>query len=68
MPKDTIVGHYIQFFSDTLAIMDPFPDMKGFYIVMDNAPMHSRPSVDQVVIEVGYIYIHIYVLPPTLFP
>lgn len=64
MPKDTTVGHYIQLFSDTLTIMNLFPDMKGFYIVMDNAPMHSRPSVDPVVIEGGYIY----VLPSILFP
>lgn len=64
MPKDTTVGHYIQPFSDTLAIMNPFPDMKSFYIVIDNAPIHSRPSVDPVVIEGGYIF----VLSSILFP
>lgn len=42
IPKGTTTGHYIQFISDTLDIMDEFPNMKGFHIVMDNSPIHAR--------------------------
>ncbi|KAG2192806.1 hypothetical protein INT47_005353 [Mucor saturninus] len=46
IPKVTTAGHYLQFISDTLDIMDEFPNMKGFHIVMDNAPIHSHSLVD----------------------
>jgi hypothetical protein len=39
IPKGTTAGHYVQFISDTLDIMEEFPNMKGFHIVMDNAPI-----------------------------
>ncbi|EIE78639.1 hypothetical protein RO3G_03343 [Rhizopus delemar RA 99-880] len=38
----TTAGHYVKSISDTLDIMDEFPNMKGFHIVMDNAPIHSN--------------------------
>lgn len=31
-------GHYVQFISDRLDIMDKFPNMKGFHIVMGQCP------------------------------
>lgn len=33
IPKGTTAGHYLQFISDTLDIIDEFPNMKGFHIV-----------------------------------
>lgn len=38
--------------------MDEFPNMKGFHIVMDNAPIHSHDLVDPVIIERCYIPIY----------
>lgn len=31
VPKGTTAGHFVQFISDTLDIMDEFPNMKGFH-------------------------------------
>ena len=38
LSKGTVTGHYILFLQDTMNFMDQYPDIKGFYIVMDNAP------------------------------
>jgi hypothetical protein len=57
IPKD----HYIQFISDTLDIMNVFPNMKGFHIVMGNAPIHSPDATDPIIKERGYIPVY---LPP----
>lgn len=51
--KGTTVGHYLQFISDTLDIMDELPNMKEFHIVMDNAVIHSH--MDPLIIERSYV-------------
>jgi hypothetical protein len=38
-------GHYLRFISNTLDIMDVFPSMKGFHIVIDNAPINSSDAL-----------------------
>lgn len=48
IPKGTTSGHYIQFISDTMDIMDEFPNLKGAHIVMDNAPI---PIVRSLLIQ-----------------
>ncbi|CAO3665567.1 unnamed protein product [Rhizopus stolonifer] len=40
VPKSTTGGHYFHFLNDTMDIMDEFPEMRGYFIVMDNAPIH----------------------------
>ncbi|KAG2209381.1 hypothetical protein INT45_010803, partial [Circinella minor] len=40
VPKGTTGEHYLQFISDTMDIMDEFSGMKGYFIIMDNAPIH----------------------------
>lgn len=40
--KGATVGHYLQFISDTLDIMDELPNTKGFHIAIDNAVIHSH--------------------------
>ncbi|KAG1152798.1 hypothetical protein G6F37_000839 [Rhizopus arrhizus] len=54
IPKGTTAGHFVQFISDTLDMMDEFPNMKGFYVVMDNAPIHSRDVVDPYHFRKGF--------------
>lgn len=68
IPKGTTAGHFVQFISDTLDIMDEFPNMKGFHIVMDNAPIHSRDVVDPIVLERGYIPVYLPPYSPELNP
>lgn len=68
IPKGTTAGHYVQFASDTLDIMDEFPNMKGFHIVMDNAPIHSPEAVDPIILGRGYIPVYFPPYSPELNP
>lgn len=61
IPEGTTVGHYVQFISGTLDILDAFPNMKGFHIVMNNAPIHVPGVIDPIIKERGYIPVY---LPP----
>ncbi|GAA5811561.1 hypothetical protein MFLAVUS_004999 [Mucor flavus] len=40
-PKGTTTGHYLKFINDTLDIMDKYENLRGFYFIMDNAPIHT---------------------------
>lgn len=43
--------------------MDRYPEMKGFYLIMDNAPIHSSYEVNQMVENRKKNYKCVY-LPP----
>ncbi|KAG1568890.1 hypothetical protein G6F50_006877 [Rhizopus delemar] len=68
IPKGTTAGHFVQFISDTLDIMDAFPNMKVFHIVMDNAPIHPRDVVDPIASQRGYIPVYLPPYSPELNP
>jgi hypothetical protein len=34
--------------------MDQCPEMKGFYIVMGNAPIHTNDDIDEMISKRGY--------------
>ncbi|CEP16685.1 hypothetical protein [Parasitella parasitica] len=36
--KGTITGHHMFFLQNSMNFMDQFPEIKGFYIVMDQCP------------------------------
>jgi hypothetical protein len=55
IPKGTTSGHYIQFINDTMDIIGEFPEMRGFHIIMGNAPIHVPSIIDPVIIRRGYI-------------
>ncbi|KAG1167496.1 hypothetical protein G6F36_012526 [Rhizopus arrhizus] len=61
VPKGTIGEHYLQFISDTMDIMDGFSEMKDYFIIMDNAPIHVPEIIDPIIIQRGYIPVY---LPP----
>ncbi|KAI8884478.1 hypothetical protein K501DRAFT_161332, partial [Backusella circina FSU 941] len=61
VPNGTTGDHYLQFFNDTMDIMDEFPEIKDYFIVMDNAPIHVPQIVDPVIISRGYTPVY---LPP----
>ncbi|KAG1441154.1 hypothetical protein G6F56_011611 [Rhizopus delemar] len=63
VPKGTTGGHYLQFLNDTMDIMDDFPEMKGYCIIKDNAPIHAPKLIDPVITKRGYTPIY---LPPYL--
>lgn len=68
IPKGTTTGHFMQFISDTLDIMDEFPNMKGSHIVMDNAPIHPRDVIDPLITQRGYIPVYLPPYSPELNP
>ena len=39
--KGTTTGHYLNFLRGTLDQLDKHPELNGFYLVMDNAPIHT---------------------------
>ncbi|KAG0786120.1 hypothetical protein G6F22_007727 [Rhizopus arrhizus] len=66
IPKRTTSGHYVQFINDTIDIMDEFPEMRGFNIIMNNAPIHVPWIIDPVIIRRGYIPIYLPLYSPEL--
>ena len=68
IPTGTTGGHFVQFISDTLDIMDQFPHMKGFHIVMDNAAIHIPKIIDPVILQRGYIPVYLPPYSPVLNP
>ncbi|KAG1470009.1 hypothetical protein G6F56_002928 [Rhizopus delemar] len=56
--KDTTTGHYLNFIRKALDEMDKTPFMSGFYIVMDNAPIHTSKDVNHLIISRGYRSLH----------
>jgi transposase len=45
----TVTGHYISFLKTTLDEMDKHLHMKGHYIVMDNAPIHTHENIKKYI-------------------
>lgn len=56
----------VQFISDALDTTDEFPGMKGFNIVMDNAPIHSHDIIDPITIKRGYTPVYLPIRLPEL--
>lgn len=60
----TVTGHYFNFVSSILDVMDKHEEFKGNYLVMDNAPIHTHNDIRRL-IESPWLWMH---LPSTLFP
>jgi hypothetical protein len=61
VPKGTTSGHYLNFINDTMDIMDEFPEMKGVFIVMNNAPVYVPEIIDLKIKKRGNTPVY---LPP----
>ncbi|KAI8886883.1 hypothetical protein K501DRAFT_269461 [Backusella circina FSU 941] len=68
VPSDTTGEHYFQFLNDTMDVMDEFPEMKGYYIIMDNAPIYVPSIIDPVVLNWGYVPVYLPPYSPELNP
>ncbi|KAG0738395.1 hypothetical protein G6F57_010293 [Rhizopus arrhizus] len=55
----TVTGHYLSFLKATLDEMDKYPEMKGHYLVMDNAPIHSSTDIGKHIKSRGYRYVYL---------
>ncbi|KAG1372799.1 hypothetical protein G6F61_010727 [Rhizopus arrhizus] len=68
VPKGTTGEHYLQFINDTMDIMDEFPEMKGYFIIMDNAPIHVPEMIGPIIMKQGYTPVYLPPYSPELNP
>jgi transposase len=66
--KGTVINHYVNFIKDILAEMDKFPEMKGHYLIMDNAPIHTGKIIGEMIEERSYNCIYLPPYSPELNP
>ncbi|EIE79863.1 hypothetical protein RO3G_04568 [Rhizopus delemar RA 99-880] len=66
--KSTVADHYLRFLEKTMDEMDCFPELKGYYIVMDNAPIHTSDQIDKMIVARGYKSIYLPPYSPELNP
>ncbi|KAG0942018.1 hypothetical protein G6F32_008199 [Rhizopus arrhizus] len=64
----TVTGHYLSFLKATLDEMDKYPEMKGYYLVMDNAPIHSSTDIGKYIHSRGYRFVYLPPYSPELNP
>ncbi|CEI98112.1 hypothetical protein RMCBS344292_12229 [Rhizopus microsporus] len=64
----TVTGHYISFLKTTLDEMGRHPHMKGYYIVMDNASIHTHENIKKYIEYRGYKYVYLPTYSPELNP
>lgn len=48
--------------------MDEFPEMKGYFIIMDNAPIHVPEMIDPIIMQRGYTPVYLPPYSPELNP
>lgn len=66
--KGTITNHYLRFIDDILEEMDKYPEMKGHYLLMDNAPIHTSNLIRVAIKSRGYKCIYLPPYSPELNP
>ncbi|CEG63391.1 hypothetical protein RMATCC62417_00542 [Rhizopus microsporus] len=64
----TVTGYYISFLKTTLDEMDKHLHMKGHYIVMDNAPIHTHENIKKYIEYRGYKCVYLPTYSPELNP
>ncbi|KAG0768150.1 hypothetical protein G6F33_003026 [Rhizopus arrhizus] len=64
----TVTGHYLSFLKATLDEIDKDLEMKGHYLVMDNAPIHSSIDIGKYIHSRGYRYAYLPPYSPELNP
>ncbi|KAG1283946.1 hypothetical protein G6F66_010795 [Rhizopus arrhizus] len=66
--KGTVTGHYISFLKAAMDEMDHYLHMKGHYLVMDNAPIHTSDNIAKYVESRGYRCAYLPPYSPELNP
>ncbi|KAG2208751.1 hypothetical protein INT47_007850 [Mucor saturninus] len=57
----TVNDHYFNFIASFLNVLDQHEQSKGFYIVMDNVPIHKNVDIERYIVNCGYGCVY---LPP----
>lgn len=66
--KGTVTGHYLVFLEKTMDVIDCLPEMKGHYIVVDNAFIHTAKETYELITRRGYTPIYFPPCSPELNP
>ncbi|KAL1927000.1 hypothetical protein VTP01DRAFT_5330 [Rhizomucor pusillus] len=64
----TVTGHYLSFLKATMDEMDKYEQMKGHYLVMDNAPIHKADDISKCIESRGYRSVYLPSYAPELNP
>lgn len=64
----TVTGHYFNFVSSILDVMDKHEEFKGHYLIMDNAPIHLHNDIRKLIESRGYGCIYLPPYSPELNP
>ncbi|CEP07372.1 hypothetical protein [Parasitella parasitica] len=64
----TNTNNCICFLIFLMDILDQFPQMKGFYLVMDIAPIHTSKTIEKLVVSGGYRCAYLPSYSPELNP
>ena len=67
-PKRTTTDHYFRFLSDTLDILDDYEYIQSSCIIMDNAPIHKRANIQEMIENQGYKCVYLPPYSPELNP
>lgn len=68
MSPGTVTMHYYNFISSTMDILDKRPKMKGSFIIMDNAPIHTASDIAKSIENRGYQCVYLPPYSPELNP
>ena len=66
--RGTVTGHYFNFLSSTMDVLDRHEMFKDNYIVMDNAPIHQHEDIRKHIENRGYRCIYLPPYSPELNP
>lgn len=66
--KGTTTGHYLNFLRGALDQLDKYPELNGFYLVMDNASIHNHEENETLITNKGYRCVYLPPYSPELNP
>ncbi|KAG1459641.1 hypothetical protein G6F46_004097 [Rhizopus delemar] len=66
--RGTVTGHYFNFLSSTMYVLDRHEMFEDNYIVMDNAPIHQHEDIRKYIENRGYRCVYLPPYSPELNP
>jgi hypothetical protein len=64
----TSTRHDLSYLKFTLDEMDKYPEMKGHYLIMDNASIHSSTDIGEYIHSPRYWYVYLPSCSPKMSP
>ncbi|KAL1926834.1 hypothetical protein VTP01DRAFT_5480, partial [Rhizomucor pusillus] len=64
----TVTGHFLSFIKATMDERDKHEHMKGYYLIMDNAPIHTNRDIGRYITSRGYRFAYFPPYSPELSP